>query len=269
MIILIPKLFRKVPFNMFKKKKNYFIHIGLFIITQILAVTIQESYVLANLLLTPFTWIQNWQPDQNNKFLLLLRYDVILIFYILFIYAIWEIKNIFWGKQKTSRFYEDELAATLEAVYDNNRNRDQVKYQVKSLFDKIVNEIATDCGVSKNRYRAVVVHRDFQQNENKFSNLSWGNEISSQQEQYDRNALEVFLTNNGTIAYWTNVQEQFPNGDVKTYLFVRNLDAFRMGCLLAFSEDIPKSVLDKLKDKDTPMTLIGHVDKIFDVIVNY
>ncbi|MBL3645782.1 hypothetical protein JMN23_25940 [Bacillus sp. RHFB] len=248
-----------------------------FIASQVFGIIIQESFVIADDLWWPFRWITNWQISDQNKFYLLIRYGLMLFIYFFLIYGLVAfIKKVFRKSDSDATqvyLFERELTAALEAAFDPNPNAAIVSNEVKRLFEEIKNRIARFYNVKSDRIRVHMFFLDEQSGLHELSRMRWGASITPQQEDIDKDALRIMVgnqQNDKAIARWTNADQQFPSGDTKVYLLVRNLGHPTLGLLISFRDPIDvDSKLDKLSVEVTPMTLLGYVDRIRNIVVNY
>ncbi|CAH0343978.1 hypothetical protein [Bacillus sp. CECT 9360] len=248
----------------------------LFFVSQMAAITIQESYVLANILWAPFSAITNWslpaETDPYYKFISLIRFDIILFVYAVLITSIVIVfKALFINKKSQPYEFEQELATALEAAYDDSLPTDTVRREVRHLFDQIKKQITNFVGVNENNVRAVMVYQTPGMASPMFSKMTWGSPITQEQKQLDDLAFKLLLQGGRSHTLWPDAKPQLPNGDAESYLLVRNVGDYRLGFLFAFKAKLSLSEekLDKLKVEVAPITLLGHIDKILNVIVNY
>ncbi|MBK5443251.1 hypothetical protein [Peribacillus sp. TH24] len=259
-----------------KKRPGWIISAGIFIVIQMAAITVQEAYVFADFLWGPFSAITNWElPEASSpyfKIVSLLRFDVIMILYTLLIGAFIIVLMKILGSKKLPPYpFEEELAAALEAVYDTSLPSSTIDREVKKLFDQIRKQISSFTGIRGDKIRAVVVYQKPGMSNPVFSKMTWGPQITQQQIDWDDLALKILQQGGRSHVLWPSAKESIPNGDAESYLLVRNIGEYRLGILFAFkvSVNLTEDELDKLKVEVAPITLLGHIDKILDIVVKY
>ncbi|KFN04102.1 hypothetical protein D0U04_20860 [Bacillus clarus] len=260
----------------FKEQKKIIISTLGFITLQLVAITIQEAYVVADFLWKPFAAIHNWKlpinSDPNFKLLALLKFDTILALYALFIGAALLIAKSLKNSQSQLYSFEEELSAALEAVDNGSLTPDAVNGEVKRLFTRIKKGVSNIVNIDDNKVRAVVAYQDNVTASQVFSKMTWGNSITSQQEKWDEAAMRVLLAGGKSHVFWPHPKSTMPDGDAEAYLLVRNVgEEYRLGILFVFNVPvtISEDKWNRLMLEMAPITLLGHVDKVRNIVVNY
>ncbi len=234
----------------------------------ILGCMINEFYRFSPYLAYPLQRLAEWQPKNPLQSWI----DLILLgfIYISALMAVWSILAEWLGpKSKAAAIpFEQQFDEMLESLSDPDISHDVIRDRIERLYDALLDQIGLLFKVPRREIRAVLIHYDG--NLKKLESWRWGRNTTPEQDRIDLKAIEILFDQGLTYPVWEDVKEQFPNGDSDTLLLIRNRGNLRLGLLIAISRRVEmKPLMAEYAKLVYPFTMLGHMDKLVDFVLNY
>jgi len=171
--------------------------------------------------------------------------------------------------------FHEEMAATIQAIEAQQSDPAQMQVSVKLLFERIVDRMRGIFQLDSGDFRAVAIRENpLDENEVIFTNFGFGTftGLSEQQRKWDLDAARFMLEEKLTTHIkWLEFKRQRPGGDAETILLIRNIGRLRLGLFIVITKPGVKieENWSEFEQSTYLATMLGHVDKIVEVVVNY
>lgn len=265
-----------IPGKEIAKKSTFWIWVIWFAI-QVLGVGVKNLVSLDEYLIIPFKWLVDWVPANDLTkwvFFNLCFWTYAGVFWLLWSFVLYILKKTSNEKllKAPTILYAKELAATMNAI-DREAPATDVEKELINLFSEIIEQMKLCLGLTDKDFRAMIVLPD-PDNEFYLTGLRWGKKsyTSAEQERRDVKAMGVMDETNKTHTRWLDAKMQFENGDGESLIYIRNAGKMRLGCFIAILKpgvDMSDAKWISFEQVSYLFTMLGPIDKIAEVVVNY
>lgn len=238
-----------------------------------------KSFIdLNDVLRKPLEWLGRWHP--TTEFLRWIEFAVLAAVYLGTFWFVWNLVQKAWGHKNSGLIYpkilyEDEVAAAAHAVdYPTDIGEEQVRERVENLMYSIAETVATAVGVPPKYYRSYFVVG--MGDDTAISGFRLGRQF--QLAEKHQRPIDDILTNDAepmarmyarkkTVSVMRDVQEEFPDSDIRQMIMVRNPGKFRMCFLMAVLD--PNAEIDEHDETFLQVSYIIRSLGFMDNLVNY
>lgn len=237
---------------------------------------VEEAFALNDLLSKPLKLLVEWKAE--GTFAGRVKFVALLILYgspLVVIYAILfkrdnsKTKAMMEEPYRSRHNYAKMIAEVKETVNNRHVPKELKADKIEGLFDSLMDDVCNLFQVQPTEVRAVLVINN-NRGKHKLTGWRWGRPCSADQERMDHKAIDMFLETEKTYPIWEKAKEHFDQTDSDTFLFFRNDGTLRLGCLIAIANSIDvESHIDEWEQIVKPFTMLGHMDKLVQFVVNY
>jgi hypothetical protein len=237
---------------------------------------VEELFALNDLLTKPFKLLVEWKaegtlPGRAKFVVLLILYGSPLAVISAFLFKKDKTESEAPNEEpyRSRNNYAKMIAEVKETVNNRQAPRELKADKIEGLFQALIDDVSNLFQVQPSEVRAVLVVNN-NRGKHKLTGWRWGRPCSINQERMDYKAIDKFLETEKTYPIWEEVKEHFDHTDSDTLLFFRNDGTLRLGCLIAIANSIDvESHIEEWEQIVRPFTMLGHMDKLVQFVVNY
>ncbi|QYR21092.1 hypothetical protein KZ483_25800 [Paenibacillus sp. sptzw28] len=171
--------------------------------------------------------------------------------------------------------FHNEMAAAIQVLEQEESNSAEMDSTVKQLMERIVDRMREIFSLNSADFRAIAIRPDPEDEKDViFTKMQFGktDDLSEQQKGIDKDAAKFMLEEKLTThTKWLRFKEHRPKGNAETVILIRNIGMLRLGLFIAITRaDIKiEENWPEFEQSTYLATMLGHVDKLVEVVVNY